>query len=278
MPHAILEAAARRRNIPKTTSLQHLYPSTSAEYLHISPANHCQVLLGFNHWTKASGYIATKKKEEALPSWPLQVQDVWTELNGFPSWEGMYGEEGTDGWNYFGRGGWDNVGPTSSNMTRQVFDYWGEEYAEYDDGSWSVVLEEVSNECQEICYEGGLSEPLGTRPRCLAYKSETLMRNGEVARTDLEYREKWSGLTKCTFVPWKVVGEKSEVARSMVNDMEFEQNGGWRQCEDLDARQLVGPRIFAPGGGTGCDRFVCRLRDVWEVWTKLVNRRLYIVR
>lgn len=167
-PEAVLRAAAKRRNILIHTSLSHLWPSIEPQWLPISPATQCQVLLGFDHISRASGYIALKKDREPVPSWPLQVEDVWAVLDGFPSWADEYGQN--DGAVYYGRA-WDNVGPTSSNKTRLVYEYWGHEYAEYDDGSWSIILEDISNDCQEICYEGGIGEPWGTTPKCLAYKT-----------------------------------------------------------------------------------------------------------
>ena len=58
---------------------------------------------------------------------------------------------------YYGRELWINVAPKSHNETQLIFEYMGLEYAEYDDGSSSIIHEDISNDCQEICYQGGIA-------------------------------------------------------------------------------------------------------------------------
>lgn len=260
-PDAVLQAAAKRRNIIINPNLAHHFSNVPPQWTHISPKNHCDIIIGF-HNLSPSDYQYTLKHlgPEPAPAWPLLTFDLWEKLGGFPTWEGMY----TD--NYYGRASWDNVGPTSQNKTRLIHEYWGQEYAEYDDGSWSIIHEDISNDCQEICYKGGIApEPhpawentRGKEKRCLAYKSEVLGFDGEVLESLYgkdgmgSYGEGWSGLTKCTFAPWKVVGERA-AKWSMVNyggGVEGERE--WKKCPELDGRQFVEPRLFGNGrSGSG---------------------------
>lgn len=251
----VLQAAAKRRNIIINPNIARHFSDVAPQWTHISPENHCDIILGFHNLSPADyQYTLKHLRPGPAPEWPLFTFDLWKKLDGFPTWEGMYDM-------YYGRGSWDNVGPTSQNKTRLISGYWGLEYAEYDDGSWSIIHEDISNDCQEICYQGGISpEPhptwedtRGKQRRCLAYKSEVLGLDGEVLESMYgkdglgRYGEGWSGLTKCTFAPWKVVGEKA-AKWSMVNDDGgMEGQGEWKECPELDGRQFVEPRLFADG-------------------------------
>lgn len=255
-PDAVLQAAAKRRNIIINPNLAHHFSNVAPQWTRISPENHCGILFGFHNLSPEDyQYTLQHLRPEPAPAWPLLKFDLWEKLEGFPTWEGMYA------YNYYGRASWDNVGPTSQNRTRLIYEYWGTEYSEYDDGSWSIIHEDLSNDCQEICYQGGIApEPhpawedtRGKERRCLSYKSEVLGLDGEVLESMYgkngmgRYGEGWSGLMKCTFAPWKVVGEKA-AKWSMVNDdggVEGEKE--WKECPELDGRQFVEPRLFRNG-------------------------------
>lgn len=75
------------------------------------------------------------------------------------------------------------------------------------------------------------------------------MEDGTAVNNEVDWWQNAGGLTKCTFAPWRVVGEESQFVWSMVHDLG--SGDEWRGCEELDARQLVGPRIFPKGHGTG---------------------------